>query len=803
MNDEVIPLLKVHEYFQGASDETLEEVARLGRVAQYPAGSVVHEADVVLTTVGFVLRGRLKAVRVSSNGTESLFRMIERGEQFGMMVGALGESVPIRVVALEPTTVLRLDYEEAMELTLARPDLRRLWLKTYAGSLRKIFLGDAPKRSAMMLALIHDSPATRPAAERLIQRLSDVGEQLAVFSDSDRRWDSPNVRFRPLREDGRDLTPEEIREQVAHWQDANRIIFDVHTYLTPERTARLMELVDRAVYFVPADGADAAIRRLQAIDVTARGWRDKISVAWLIEGDSPVVPAVPDLADLASRDFKIHETPPGLPSGRSLANGLERLVHDLRGVRVGVALGGGAARGLSHLGVLKVLERSGIVVDMIAGTSVGAMTGILYSAGLDPDYNADAFAEDLRPSWIFRHLPQGTYWHLLYKYRRGQFDAMLRKYLHDWRLEQLAVPCLSVTVDLVSGNSVVRERGDAVHAILESINLPVLSVPIVRDGQALIDGGLVNNIPADVLVSMGCNFVIAASVSAKLESRFCDISAEKPSPFKDQARHHADDRAQPARSELQSERLRCSTGGRGHRAGRDGHRPLGVHEGEGTRRDRRGGRARASPQAPSAIESARSSAIQANLRHPGGHAGVTGRARPIRLPPFDEAVRVGVTQRDEATRTLSVPIASSLPSSRANPSAPRMETRPHATTAVTAGVPAKLLPTMTRPSATLRVAVVVARALRLAPSGPPQDQPSPRPAIRSSPIPNQPRGRMAASIPNCVTTIAPTSARRRTFARRPTGFSRRRAHRGAAWRNPRPRASGSNWVISKIRMIPQ
>ena len=87
MNDELIPLLKVHEYFQGVSDETLEEVVRLGRVAQYPAGSVVHEADVVLTTVGFVLRGRLKAVRVSTSGAESLFRMIERGEQFGLMVG--------------------------------------------------------------------------------------------------------------------------------------------------------------------------------------------------------------------------------------------------------------------------------------------------------------------------------------------------------------------------------------------------------------------------------------------------------------------------------------------------------------------------------------------------------------------------------------------------------------------------------------------------------------------------------------------------------------------------------------------
>src|SRR4029077_5594410 len=232
---------------------------------------------------------------------------------------------------------------------------------------------------------------------------------------------------------------------------ANRIIFDVHTFLTPERTVQLMELVDRVVYFVPPNSTDAAIRRLQAIDVPGRGWRDKISVAWLLQGDSPVVSAVPNLTNLASRDFKIHETPPKLPSGRSLANGLERLVHDLRGVRVGVALGGGAARGMAHLGVLKALERNGIVVDMIAGTSAGAMTGIMYSAGLDPDYNANQFATDLRPSWIFRRLPRGNHWYLMYKYRRGHFDPMLRKYLSDSRLEQLPLPCLAVTGDLVRG----------------------------------------------------------------------------------------------------------------------------------------------------------------------------------------------------------------------------------------------------------------------------------------------------------------------------------------------------------------
>ena len=76
----------------------------------------------------------------------------------------------------------------------------------------------------------------------------------------------------------------------------------------------------------------------------------------------------------------------------------------------------------------------------------------------------------------------------------------------------------------MSGTSVVRERGDATRAVLESINLPVLSVPIVRDGQALIDDGLVNNLPADVLVAAGCNFVVAVSVTAKMEKEFCAIT---------------------------------------------------------------------------------------------------------------------------------------------------------------------------------------------------------------------------------------------------------------------------------------
>jgi predicted acylesterase/phospholipase RssA/CRP-like cAMP-binding protein len=513
------------------SDDILQEVVGHARVAHHPAGAVIHEANVLFDTVGFVLRGRLKSVRVDPRGTESLFRMIERGDQYGLMVGALSEPVPVRIVALEPTTVLELDYEVAMDLSLRHPAVRRLWLKSFAGGVRKHFFGATARQAPMLLALFHESPATLQATKRLVARLCEVGENLAVFSDSDEWRGVPGVRFRSLRVDGQPLDHDEVRAQASAWEDASRIVFDVHADLPPERIVRLMKIIDRAVFFTHSSSGEAAVRRLQAIDVTAHGWRDKISMAWLLEGTT-VAPDVPALQNLAARDFKIADPPPGHPFGRVLANGLERLVHDLRGVRVGLALGDGAARGMSHLGVLKALEQQGIVVDMIAGTSAGAMTGVVYASGLDCDYSAAQFASDLRPGWLFRRLPHGDHWHLLSKYRRGHFDPMLRKYLHDWKLEQLAVPCLSVTVDLVGGSSVVRDRGDAVHAVLESINLPVLSVPIVREGQALIDGGLVNNIPADVLVSRGCNFVIAVSVTAKMEHRFGGIRPEGPVPRK-------------------------------------------------------------------------------------------------------------------------------------------------------------------------------------------------------------------------------------------------------------------------------
>ena len=256
--------------------------------------------------------------------------------------------------------------------------------------------------------------------------------------------------------------------------------------------------------------------------------REKVCLVWVLNHDAPAPPYVQELYEFAARDFQTYSGELKPNQGKLLQQGVERIVHHLRGVRIGLALGGGAARGMAHLGVLKSLEQHGIYVDMLAGTSAGAMVGAIYAAGFDPGFATGCFKDDLRPPWFFRRLPGGGYWYLLYKYRLGQFGPMLRKYMDNLRMEQLVIPLMMISVDLVDGVPLVRDRGDATHNILESINLPPLSLPIVHLDQAVVDGGLLNNVPANALVAKGCNFVIASTVTAKLEKDFMGIRSKRP-----------------------------------------------------------------------------------------------------------------------------------------------------------------------------------------------------------------------------------------------------------------------------------
>ncbi|HEX7962053.1 MAG TPA: cyclic nucleotide-binding and patatin-like phospholipase domain-containing protein [Terriglobales bacterium] len=515
-SEQILVDLRRLEWAKGLSEETLMAVTNGAEWVAFHADEMVIQVDTEVTHVFFLLSGRLQAAMYDSLGKEIQKDTLARGAILGLFSLGLSERSHVQAMATEPSTAIRLTLSQLLQLTAHHTDFQLAMFRAAANIFKRYVTVDRSLSKPSVVGIVHRTPATRAITARLIRRLQDLRETPCVVGDDERWKPHGDTPFRLL-DAATQVSPQEI---LKGWAANRRLLIDVSDDHPPDAMKRLLSYVDSALWCVGPQDVFSLVPLLETLEKSVPGWRDKIRIVWLLDHTNSTPPYVPGLYELVQPGFKLSFEAPRANQGSLLQHGLERIVHYLRGVRIGLALGGGAARGMAHLGVFRALEQEGIYVDMVAGTSAGAMTGTLYAAGLDPEYLIRVFTTDLRPSWFFRRLPSGSYWYLLYKYRRHKFDSMLRKYLGALRMEQLTLPMFTVGVDLVEGAPLVRGSGDATTAILESINLPPLALPIIESDQMLVDGGLLNNIPADLLVAKGCNFVIASSVTAHLEKSF-------------------------------------------------------------------------------------------------------------------------------------------------------------------------------------------------------------------------------------------------------------------------------------------
>jgi NTE family protein len=213
------------------------------------------------------------------------------------------------------------------------------------------------------------------------------------------------------------------------------------------------------------------------------------------------------------------------------------------GLKVGLALGGGAARGLAHLGVLKVLEANRIPIDMIVGTSVGALVGGVYATTRDAAATEKRFREFIfsrafkRARFDFlkesREARKGVMSRVVTLFKKGifysfsmaktswvsaeYFEHNINALLDDVSIEQTAIPFHAVCADMLSGSPVVLSRGGLRRAVSASSAVPGLLPPIAIDGRMLIDGGWVAQVPVVPTLHQGADLVIAVDVSRELE----------------------------------------------------------------------------------------------------------------------------------------------------------------------------------------------------------------------------------------------------------------------------------------------
>ncbi len=177
--------------------------------------------------------------------------------------------------------------------------------------------------------------------------------------------------------------------------------------------------------------------------------------------------------------------------------------------RIGLALGGGGARGFAHIGALRVLEQEKIPIDVVVGTSVGSLIGALYADQgrvLDAELSALMVEEeDLFDYRAFAILSGGLV-------QGRKLEKFLRDHLKHPTIEAMAVPFAAVAVDLETGRTVVFRRGEAAPAVHASCAIPGVFVPVTIGGRTYVDGGVTNPVPASVARELGAEVVIAMSI---------------------------------------------------------------------------------------------------------------------------------------------------------------------------------------------------------------------------------------------------------------------------------------------------
>jgi len=176
-------------------------------------------------------------------------------------------------------------------------------------------------------------------------------------------------------------------------------------------------------------------------------------------------------------------------------------------MKFGLALGGGGARGAAHVGVLMELERMGIQPQLLSGTSIGGVVAALVAVGLKPQEML-AFLKQLTLSHMYA-LPAGqpAFTHNV------KFENLLEDTLGRITFADLKTPLSLVTADLISRKQVILDEGDLISAILATTAMPVLLPPVERDHLILVDGGILNNLPFDVVRARGATTVVAVDLT--------------------------------------------------------------------------------------------------------------------------------------------------------------------------------------------------------------------------------------------------------------------------------------------------
>jgi NTE family protein len=489
--------------------------SELEPVALYAGETLLRRGDSA-TSLYLVLNGRVRITSHAADGSERLIAEAGPGETIGEISLITGHPHTADLLAVRDTQLARLT-RPAVERLLARHPMPMLGMlaRSPLDRLQRPSSGRAAVAPATTIAVVPAAPDLPLAgfAEKLAAALSSLGETRVLTSGV---VDAALGRAGASQAFDRDGGSARLVEWLAEQELEHRFVLYQSDAGCSPWTERSIRQADHVVIVADAAG-DPAPGEIETHVLSGRDLQHaRVTLVLVHTSDSPPQQTA---RWLAGRRLERH-----LHVRAHEPRDFERAARLLTGNAIGLVLGGGFARGMANVGVLRAMRELGMPIDAIGGSSMGAMVAALYLIGWDLKRIVDDVSAGLRQSFDDMTIP------FLALKRGGKSSRLIHRSLGDVAIEDLRLPYFCTSANLNRIELKIHSSGPLARAVLATTRAAGVFPPVVLDGELHVDGGLINNVPVDVMRAF-CNYgtVVGVDVSPPHElDRVVDYGQDVP-----------------------------------------------------------------------------------------------------------------------------------------------------------------------------------------------------------------------------------------------------------------------------------
>jgi NTE family protein/lysophospholipid hydrolase len=511
----------------GATEEQIRQVVALADWRSLKDGDTLFQQGDAADAWYLVTSGRLQVLRTAGEG-RTVVGEVGRGDSLGEASLLTGEPRDATVRAVRDTELIRLSGTAFMQLLEAHPALLLRVARTLVQRARRDVT--PAHRPPEIIAVVPGQPglSVYHLARGLADELGILGRTLHVTTDRLRQWGvCTDVADMTAHHPGWLRFSTWVEERLL---ECDYLLLEADSH-DSEWTRRCVATADEVVEVIETRRPRTAAPPASEARLTASHTQRTLM---LVHPAATVVPAhTGEWLRLhpVSRHFHVREDRPG---------DLGRVARLLARRGVGLVLGGGGARGFAHLGVLKACEERGLAVDCLSGTSMGAIMACQYAMGLSMEdlMRLNHRMVDVRPFTEYT-VP------IISLVAGHRAERAFLETFGETTMEDLWIPCVAVSANITTSSLVVHDRGLVRRAARASSALPGILPPVVEGAHLLVDGGVVNNLPADIVRQRWGGTVIAVNVSTKEDLAVSSTGLPGPWPL-------LLSRVMPGRAPLQS-----------------------------------------------------------------------------------------------------------------------------------------------------------------------------------------------------------------------------------------------------------